>query len=73
MKVWHSCYLDENIFQTIFPICEKFDFSSTYWLITRVIYPFFEEPKHNSPIHKFAANISQVGDYSLTKLFVVQL
>lgn len=71
-KVWHSCYLDENIFQTIFSSCKIFDFSSTYWLITRVIYPYFEEPKHNSSIHKFAANLSQNGNYGLTKLFVVQ-
>ena len=71
-KVWHSCYLDENIFHKIFTSCEIFDFSSTFWLITRVVYPYFEEPKHNSPIHKFAANLSQTGKYGLTKLFVVQ-
>ncbi len=72
-KVWHSCYLDENIFKTIFSSFDIFDFSSTYWLITRVIYPYFEEPKHNSLIHKFAAGLTQNGNYSLTKLFVVKL
>jgi predicted TPR repeat methyltransferase len=71
-KVWHSCYLDENIFQNIFSSCKIFDFSSTYWLITRAVYPYFEEPKHNSTIHEFAANLSQTGNYGLTKLFVVQ-
>ena len=72
-KVWHSCYLDEKIFQTVFTSCNIFDFSSIYWLITRVIYPYFEEPKHNSLIHNFASNLSQIGNYGLTKLFVVQI
>lgn len=71
-KVWHSRYLDETLLSRIFKHSKIIDFSSTYWLVTRVIYPFFEEPKHNSIIHKFAFNLSQEGDYGLVKLFIVK-
>ena len=71
-KVWHSLYLDEKILYDIFPKTKKIDFSSTYWFITRVIYPYFEKPKHNTKLHDFAASIPQKGNYGLVKLFVVQ-
>lgn len=71
-KVWHSRYLDERFLSKIFSNSKVIDFSSTYWLITRVIYPFFEEPKHNSKIHEVAAKLAQTGNYGLVKLFVVR-
>jgi len=71
-KIWHSHHLDETIIPKMFHHSEIIDFSSTYWLITRVIYPFFEEPKHNTAIHKFASNLSQDGDYGLVKMFIVK-
>ena len=71
-KVWHSQYLDERFLLKVFSNIKVIDFSSTYWLITRVVYPFFEEPKHNTMIHKFAAKLVQTGNYGLVKLFVVR-
>jgi ubiquinone/menaquinone biosynthesis C-methylase UbiE len=71
-KIWHSHHLDESVISKIFPHSEIIDYSSTYWLITRVIYPYFEEPKHNSVIHNFASNLSQNGDYGMVKLFLVK-
>jgi ubiquinone/menaquinone biosynthesis C-methylase UbiE len=71
-KVWHSHHLDESFVQDTFKHSEIIDYSSTYWLITRVIYPYFEEPKHNSLIHSFASKLSQFGDYGMVKLFLVK-
>jgi ubiquinone/menaquinone biosynthesis C-methylase UbiE len=71
-KVWHSHHLDESFVKEIFNHSTIIDYSSTYWLITRVIYPYFEEPKHNSLIHSFASTLSQSGDYGMVKLFVVR-
>lgn len=71
-KIWHSHHLDESFIPKIFPHSEIIDYSSTYWLITRVIYPYFEEPKHNSVIHNFASNLSQNGNYGMVKLFLVK-
>lgn len=72
-KVWHSLYLDETLVSDIFSRITVKDFSSTYWLITRVIYPFFAEPKHNSKIHDFAAKLDQNGKHGLVKLFVARI
>jgi phospholipid N-methyltransferase len=71
-KIWHSLYVDQEYLKKIFPSVRIIDFSSLYWLITRVIYPFFEEPKHNSSIHKFASQLKQSGNYGLVKLFLVK-
>lgn len=71
-KVWHSRYLDERLLSTVFLNIKVTDFSSTYWLVTRVIYPFFEKPKHNAKIHEVAAKLTQTGNYGLVKLFVVR-
>jgi len=71
-KVWHSRYLDEEVIRDVFPSAECVDFSSVYWLVTRVVYPLFEEPKHNQPIHSFAASLPQTGDFGLVKLWIVR-
>jgi|SRR6185312_2621519 len=72
-KVWHSRYLDEKLLAKVFSDIKVIDFSSTYWLVTRAIYPFFEDPKHNSKIHEVAAKLVQSGNYGLVKLFVVRI
>ncbi len=67
-KVWHSLYLDEkNFFQT-FKDVEFNDFCSTYFLITRLIYPYFETPNHNQDIHNIAAKLPNSGTNSFLKL-----
>ena len=71
LKVWHSRYLEKEIFEDIFSQTEYFDFSSLYWLVTRVIYPFFEEPVHNSKIAEFTAQLPQLGNFGLAKLIKV--
>ena len=72
-KVWHSQYLDESLLCEVFPKLEIIEFCSAYWLITRVVYPYFEEPKHNTKLHDFAAGLAQDGPYGLVKLFVAEL
>lgn len=71
-KVWHSKYLDENLFKNTFSNVKIYDFSSIYWLVTRVIYPYFEEPKHNTKLHDFTSKLEQTGNYGLVKVFVVK-
>jgi len=71
-KIWHSTYIDENFLAKVFKSYQKIDFSSSYYLITRIIYPYFSKPKHNTRIHDFASSLEQFGDYSLVKLFIVK-
>lgn len=67
-KVWHSRYLTKNQLDKYFINYNIEDFSSIYYLITRIIYPYFEEPKHNTVLADFAASLKQEGDYSFLKL-----
>ena len=71
-KVWHSRYIDVNTILSLFTNTRIIDFASTYWFLTRIIYPYFEEPKHNTNFHKLAATLPQKGDNGLVKLFIVQ-
>jgi len=70
--IWHSNYIDENMIIKIFSKYEKIDFCSTYYLITRIIYPYFKKPRHNTQLHSFASSLEQHGDYGLVKLFIVR-
>ena len=70
-KVWHSRYLDEDDIAPVFGEVEIEHFASVYWLATRVLYPYFEEPRHDTPLHRFAATLPQVGDFAPVRLFVV--
>jgi len=71
-KVWHSHYLDEGELTRIFGSIETVHFAPVYWLITRVIYPYFEEPRHDTQLHRFAATLPQSGDFSPVRLFAVR-
>jgi SAM-dependent methyltransferase len=71
-KVWHSRYLDEQEVERVFGSVEIVHFAPLYWLITRVVYPYFEEPRHNTPLHDFAATLPQAGDFSPVRLFAVR-
>jgi SAM-dependent methyltransferase len=70
--VWHSHYLDERDIERVFASVEIVHFAPLYWLITRVIYPYFKEPRHDTPLHHFAASLPQAGDFSPVRLFAVQ-
>lgn len=71
-KVWHSRYLEEAMFNSVFSKVKFEHFCSTYMLVTRVIYPMFEEPKHNQKIHELASNLPEVGEYSFLKMVVFE-
>lgn len=71
-KIWHSRHLRVSELKKYFKKIELDDFSSTYWLITRVIYPYFvKDIKHNSDIAKFSSKLEQTGNYSMVKLIKV--
>jgi SAM-dependent methyltransferase len=71
-KVWHSRYLDERDIELVFGSMEIVHFAPLYWLITRVVYPYFEHPRHDTPLHRFAASLPQAGDFSPVRLFAVR-
>lgn len=70
--IWHCLYVDEEMVREVFDQVTIQDFSSTYWLITRVIYPYGRQPEHNTPIHDLAAQLPQVGEYGLVKLILAR-
>ena len=69
-KVWHSLHLEEADVRSVFRQVSFNDFCSTYMLVTRIIYPYFEEPKHNQPIHDFASALPQAGSLGFLRLAV---
>lgn len=71
-KVWHSLHLEQRDLPDIFSAVEFSDFCSTYMLVTRVIYPYFQEPKHNQPIHQLAASLPQTGSIGFLRLAIVK-
>jgi ubiquinone/menaquinone biosynthesis C-methylase UbiE len=70
-KIWHSLYLEENQLFKIFNNVEFDDFCSTYFLVTRVFYPYFQTPQHNQKIHDIAAVMPNFGKNSFLKLALV--
>ena len=70
-KIWHSLYLEEKQFLRIFNNVKFDDFCSTYFLVTRVFYPFFQTPNHNEKIHNIAAGLPNYGKNSFLKLVSV--
>lgn len=70
--IWHCLYVDEELIGDVFDKVEIDDYASTYWLITRVIYPYGRDPTHNTPIHDLAADLPQIGNFGLVKLIVAR-
>lgn len=77
--LWHNCYLDEkeflNFAQPHFEIKKISRFSSTYYVLTWVIYPFLVrngQRDYNGLLHRLSANLPQFGDWGLQKLFVLK-
>ena len=68
VKVWHSMYLCESDLTGLFSTVEFDDFCSSYMLITRIIYPYFEDPLHNQKIHDLAASFPQCGDFGFLRI-----
>jgi SAM-dependent methyltransferase len=71
-KVWHSLYLKKNQLERYFNDVKYKDFCSTYFFVTRVIYPFFEIPLHNQEIHNRASMLPNYGDVSFLRLAIVK-
>lgn len=71
-SVWHSRYLDDDQIESAFPRVKAVDFGSTYWMLTQVVYPYFQEPKHNARIHDFASQLATAGRYCPIRIFVCQ-
>lgn len=78
---WHNLYFDESEFiekaGKIFSDVELISFSSTYYLITRVVYSALcksegIEPGYKHPIYEIAAALPAAGDFSPVKLIRAQ-
>lgn len=77
--LWHNCYIDEDDFlsyaERYFAIKKVKRFSSSYYVMTWVIYPFFVrngQRNYRGWFHRLSARVPQIGDWGLQKLFVLQ-
>lgn len=77
---WHNKFFREADFiartSHLFRTVEKFDFSSSYYLATRVVYSKFcaiegKAPDYRHPIHELSVALPPAGDFSPIKLFVL--
>ena len=69
-KVWHSRHLSETQMSSVFGSVDYMDFCSSYMLATRLIYPMFGEPVHNSKVHDVARQLPNGGDSSYLKIAI---
>jgi len=74
---WHNCWLDENDFRKhcseFFDLLEFLPITSTYYLITRVVYSRLcqleaRDPDYDHPIYEIATKIPPLGDFGPVKL-----
>ncbi|MDB5078375.1 MAG: hypothetical protein JWP00_299 [Chloroflexi bacterium] len=79
VPLWHNCYLNEPDFlsfaKNYFDLKQVRRFSSTYYVLTWAIYPFFVrngQRNYRNLIHRLGAHLPQIGDWGLQKLFVLQ-
>lgn len=79
VPLWHNCYLDEPDFFSFasdyFDLKQVRRFSSTYYVLTWAVYPFFVrngQRNYHNLVHRIGAHLPQVGDWGLQKLFVLQ-
>lgn len=77
---WHNRFFREADFVTrvsgYFSTVERVDFSSAYYLATRVIYSKLcaldgKSPDYLHPIHELSTKLPSFGDFSPIKLFVL--
>jgi len=77
---WHNKFFRERDFvervKRSFATVEKFDFSSSYYLATRVVYSRLcavegKTPDYRHPIHAESTKLPAFGDFSPIKLFVL--
>lgn len=74
---WHNCFLDEDEFvpacSSLFEIADFIPISSTYYLVTRLVYSKLcqlegREPDYDHPIYSIASQLPSVGDFGPIKL-----
>jgi len=74
---WHNLFFDESVFvkecRQWFSSVELVDFSSTYYLVTRVAYSALcmaegSEPDYEHPLHQIATELPATGSFSPIKL-----
>jgi ubiquinone/menaquinone biosynthesis C-methylase UbiE len=77
--LWHNCYLDEpeilRFIEPYFEVKRIKHFSSTYYVLTWAIYPFFVrngQRNYRGFLHRVSALLPQIGDYGLQKLYVLK-
>jgi SAM-dependent methyltransferase len=79
---WHNNYLDEGVFLPFlkqeFGRVTVYDFSSTYYVGSRVIQPVLQkpwgkQPSYDSPINWLFSHLPSVGSYGMQKLFVCEV
>ncbi len=77
--LWHNCYVDEedllSFAEPHFDLKKIKRFSSSYYVMTWAIYPFFVRSgrrNYRSWYHRLSAALPQLGDYGLQKLYVLQ-
>lgn len=78
---WHNHYLDLKLLvqhlEGLFRLVAIDDFSSTYYIISRVINARLaadrgEEPRYDAGINRIAAHLPAIGDYGLPKIIVLE-
>lgn len=77
---WHNQYFNEklllNFLKQYFQILEIDNFESLYYIASRVfnakLTPEGKEPDYLAEINKIAAKLPSVGDYGLTKIFLLK-
>lgn len=73
---WHNLYLDEEKFvkfvEPLFNI-ELHNFSSTYYLFSRILYRWFkgDKVKRNSLMNKLGLILPSVGNWGIQKFYVL--
>jgi SAM-dependent methyltransferase len=77
---WHNLYLDEErllaLIEPHFSLVKVENFSSSYYVISRVIYPLLvggkkERLRHDAWLNKVGVRMPSVGNFGVQKLFVM--
>lgn len=78
---WHNKYIDENNFiegiSDLFEVIDILNFSSTYYVGSRVLQPFINKllnktPNYLSEINNLFKQLPSYGDYGIQKLFILR-
>lgn len=71
---WHNKYLSNNIIKYIysnFNVDADEDYSSSYYVISRVILPWLNKTGYLTELHRLATMLPNVGDYGVQRVFVL--